>query len=103
MFPETLRATRASASVQGAPALVLTLPVVVERAPLRDTPFDHVRLENVFEADLYGEMLEQFPGDAAFHPLHHADALRSDGTSTRQRLYLYPENLWHLPQRQGRL
>jgi len=34
---------------------------VVERATLRTEPFDHVRLENVFPADLYDRMLENFP------------------------------------------
>src|SRR6185312_14072727 len=44
-----------------------------------------------------------FPDAAAFHPLHHHDALRADGTSTRQRLYLYPESLGRLPPAQRRI
>jgi hypothetical protein len=80
-----------------------TLAGVVDRAPLRDAPFDHVRLENVFDAMFYREMLEQFPADRAFHPLYHHDAVRPDGSSTRQRLYLFPENLWRLPRRQRQI
>ena len=49
------------------------------------------------------DALATFPEAAAFHPLHHHDALRADGTSTRQRLYLYPENLMRLPPAQRRV
>lgn len=76
---------------------------VVDQAPLRETPFDHIRLQDAFPAAFYREMLATFPDAAAFHPLHHHDALRADGTSTRQRLYLYPENLLRLPTARRRI
>jgi hypothetical protein len=75
----------------------LDLARVVARTPLRDAPFDHIQIQEAFPAAFYRAMLAQFPDRAAFHPLHHRDALRADGTSTRQRLYLYPESLWRLP------
>lgn len=78
----------------------LDLVPVVERAILRTRPFDHVRLENIFSPDLYGRMLENFPAAENFHPMHHPDALRADGTSTRLHLYLRPEKLSRLPDRQ---
>ena len=88
-------------AVAGMPPLELAR--VVERSPLRDAPFDHVTLQEAFPAAFYRAMLAQFPADAAFHPLHHHDALRPDGSSTRQRLYLYPESLWRLPATQRRI
>lgn len=69
----------------------------VARAPLQRAPFDHISMTGVFPAALYREMLANFPPAGLFHPLKHKDALRPDGTSTRQRLYLYPETLWRLP------
>ena len=36
-------------------------------------------------------------GPRAFHDLKHRDALRKDGSSTRLRMYLYPELLRRLP------
>ena len=101
MSRQSLGGTLVGASVAAKPAL--NLAKVVERALLRDTPFDHIHLEDVFPAGFYDEMLERFPALTAFHPLYHHDALRPDGTSTRQRLYLYPESLWHLPRAQRRI
>jgi hypothetical protein len=79
------------------------LVAAVERAPLRTTPFDHIYMENVFSADFYRRVLDGFPAADRFHALHHRDALRPDGSSTRLRLYLYPETLWRLPSAQRRL
>lgn len=78
----------------------LDLVRVVERAALRHTPFDHIRMENVFPAALYREMLEHLPAAERYHPLNHPDARQADGTSTRLRLYLYPESLLRLPRAQ---
>jgi len=69
----------------------------VDRSPLREAPFDHIQMENVFSPDFYRQMLAALPAREQFHQLHHHDAMRSDGTSTRLRMYLYRENLWRLP------
>jgi hypothetical protein len=93
-------------SLEGAPAAAapaLDLVPVIDRAPLRDAPFDHITLQDIFPPALYHTMLAEFPAEAAFHPLLHHDALRPDGSSTRQRLYLYPENLLRLPAAQRRI
>jgi hypothetical protein len=98
MSPQSLDSAFAGSSVAAEPALALA--TVVDQAPLRDAPFAHIYMEGVFPGALYREMLEQLPVLAAFHPLYRHDAMRPDGTSTRQRLYLYPENLWRLPRAQ---
>lgn len=85
------------------PVRGLDLAQAVDRAPLRDTPFDHIAMENVFPADFYRALLENFPAAERFHPLYHHAAVRPDGSSTRHRLYLYPENLWRLPCAQRRI
>lgn len=79
----------------------LDLVRAVDRAVLRNTPFDHIHMENVFPADFYQEILEKLPAADKYHPLYHHDALRADGSSTRMRMYLYPENLWRLPRLQS--
>jgi hypothetical protein len=86
-----------------APAAEPNLVAAVERAPLRTTPFEHITLENIFTPDFYRQILEEFPATGKFHGLHHRDALRPDGSSTRLRLYLYAENFWRLPSVQRRL
>jgi hypothetical protein len=87
----------ALAGATPADAPVLELARVVDRSPLCDAPFDHIVLQEVFPRAFYRAMLERFPAGAAFHPLHHRDAMQPDGSSTRHRLYLYPESLWRLP------
>ncbi len=101
MSPQSLEGTLAGATRAAQPALDLV--AAVDGAPLRDAPFDHIALQEVFPAAFYGAMLDSFPDPAAFHPLHHHDALRPDGSSTRQRLYLYPESLWRLTATQRRI
>lgn len=98
MVAQSFDVSRVGASA--APAL--DLAKVVDRAPLRDAPFDHITLAEAFPPGFYRAMLAQLPAATAFHPLRHHDALRPDGSSTRQRLYLYPESLWRLPAAQRR-
>jgi hypothetical protein len=90
---------------RSAPAAVpeFDLVRVVDRSPLRSEPFDHIQMENVFPSGFYQQMLDALPAREKFHQLYHKDALRTDGTSTRLRLYLYPENMWRLPQGQRRI
>jgi hypothetical protein len=72
----------------------------IERAPLQQEPFDHIYMQHVFAPDAYRRMLEQLPETRRFRELSHRDAMREDGTSTRLRLYLYPELLLRLPAEQ---
>lgn len=87
----------AGASGAFQPSGGLDLAGVVDRVALRHTPFDHIYMENVFPADLYREMLENLPATEKFHQLFHHAAMRADGSSTRLRMYLYPETLGRLP------
>ena len=79
------------------------LIVAVERAELRNEPFDHIYMEDVFEPETYASLLSGMPGRRFYHYLKHSDAVRKDGTSTRLRLYLYPEQLKRLPDQQQRV
>lgn len=89
--------SRADSSVQQ------QLVVGVERAELRNKPFDHIYMENVFEPETYAALLSAMPDRRFYHYLKHSDAVRKDGTSTRLRMYLYPELLDRLPEQQRRV
>lgn len=69
----------------------------VAQAPLQTQPFEYIYMENVFTPVFYREMLANMPDTRSFHELRHKDALRPDGTSTRLRLWLWPELLGRLP------
>src|SRR3954471_15352268 len=75
----------------------------VERSPLRPHPFDHIYMEDVLDPESYRALLAAMPDRRFYHELGHRDALRPDGSSTRLRLYLYPELLWRLPAEQRRV
>ena len=69
----------------------------VDRAELRQKPFDHIYMEGVLEPDTYTALLAAMPDRRFYHDLRHQDAMRQDGSSTRLRMYLYPELLRRLP------
>jgi hypothetical protein len=73
----------------------------VDRAELRHSPFDHIAMEQVLDPATYETLLAALPDRSSFHYLKHHDAVQKDGTSTRLRMYLYPELLGRLtePQR----
>ena len=73
------------------------LVAAVERSEIRHHPFDHIVMDNVFESESYADLLAVMPDGRFYHELRHQDALRPDGTSTRLRLYLFPELLRGLP------
>jgi hypothetical protein len=72
----------------------------IERAELRTKPFDHIYMEGVLDPATYDSLLTDMPETRFYHDLKHQDAVRKDGTSTRLRMYLYPELLKRLPKRQ---
>lgn len=95
-------------STAGAPAAAgaegeWNLPAVIDAAPLREAPFDHIRLDNIFPAAFYRDLLANLPAAGQYHPLFHRDAMTEDGSSTRMRMYLYPELLWRLPSAQRKI
>lgn len=75
----------------------------VDRAELRTKPFDHVYMEGVLDRATYRDLLTAMPGRRFYHDLRHRDALRKDGSSTRLRMYLYPEMLRGLPEEQKKV
>ena len=77
-----------------------SLIAAVERSALRNKPFDHIYMENVLEPAEYAALIAAMPDRRAYHELSHLDAMRADGSSTRLRLYLYPELLKKLPRQQ---
>jgi hypothetical protein len=79
------------------------LVAAVDRAELRHRPFDHVAMENVIDPESYEDLLAALPDRQQFHDLRHHDAVRKDGSSTRLRMYLYPERLGRLPEAQRRV
>lgn len=70
----------------------------VDRAELRTTPFDHIYMTGVVDPSTYEALLASMPDRRFYHELKHQDALRKDGSSTRLRMYLYPELLQRLPE-----
>lgn len=76
------------------------LVAAVERSELRHKPFDHIYMESVLDPGTYRELLAAMPEHRFYHDLKHRDAVRKDGSSTRQRMYLYPEMLRGLPKEQ---
>jgi hypothetical protein len=79
------------------------LVAAVERARLRKKPFDHIYMEDVLDAGTYQELLGEMPDRRFYHDLKHQDAMRQDGSSTRLRMYLYPELIRRLPEEQRRV
>lgn len=75
----------------------LQLVAAIDRAELQEKPFDHIYMEQVLDAESYTALLAAMPHRRFYHDLKHRDAVRMDGSSTRLRMYLYPELLWRLP------
>lgn len=79
------------------------LVAAVERSELRHKPFDHIYVEDVLGLGGYEALLAAMPHTRFYHDLKHRDAVRKDGTSTRLRMYLYPELVRRLPVEQKRV
>jgi len=75
----------------------------VERSELRHHPFDHIYMEEVLDSASYEALVAAMPERRFYHDLMHHDALRKDGSSTRLRMYLYPELVGRLPEEQRRV
>ena len=94
----------AGMAVQRGPAARATvehqLVAAVDRTRLKHRPFDHIYMEDVLEPETYAALLAAMPDRRFYHYLKHSDAVLKDGTSTRLRMYLYPELLSRLPEEQ---
>jgi hypothetical protein len=87
----------------GSPSIEAEFVGAVERSEVRHKPFDHIYMEGVFDPDSYAALLSAMPDRRFYHDLRHRDALRKDGTSTRLRMYLYPELVRRLPAEQRKV
>ena len=76
------------------------LVAAVDPAELRHQPFDHIAMTQTVDPATYATLLAALPDRALFHELKHQDAVRNDGSSTRLRMYLYPELVRRLPEEQ---
>lgn len=74
----------------------------VERSALQQHPFDHIYMEGLFDPAGYATLVDTMPDRRFYHQLSHHDAMRADGSSTRLRMYLYPELVLRLPLEQRR-
>src|SRR5690242_12249357 len=89
---------------KAAPASVQDeLVAAAQRSELRTKPFDHVYMEGVLDPETYAALLRNMPDRRFYHELKHQDAMRADGSSTRLRLYLYPELVRRMPKEQRRV
>ena len=79
------------------------LVAAVDRSKLRKKPFDHIYMERVLDRATYDALLAAMPDRSRYHDLKHHDAVRRDGSSTRLRMYLYPELLRRLSEEQRRV
>jgi hypothetical protein len=85
------------------PSIEAEFVEAVDRSELRHKPFDHIYMEDLFDPTSYSALLAAMPDRRFYHDLMHRDALRDDGSSTRLRMYLYPEIVRRLPAEQRRV
>jgi hypothetical protein len=71
----------------------------VETAHAFETPYYHLVLERVFPDDVYAAMLANMPVAADYRPMHGRSKGQdlADGTHTRVKIDLFPEQIRHLP------
>ncbi|MCA0899609.1 hypothetical protein [Microbulbifer agarilyticus] len=62
----------------------------------QDQPFSHLYLENFFPDDIYQRILQSAPSADLCKGLNHKEAMRSDGSSTRQVFPFNDKNLTRL-------
>ncbi len=64
---------------------------------LEGEPFDHVRLERIFDADTVERLISNLPEQDQYDEQIHKDALLPDGRYARLRFELTEENIAKLP------
>ncbi len=71
----------------------------VRRAPLVETPFHHLQLNDIFPPDIYAGMLGAMPNVSDYRAMsgRSKSARREDGTPTRVKIDLFPEFIRRLP------
>lgn len=72
---------------------------VIEMAKAETEPFFHLELSQIFPDDVYAAMLDAMPMSSDYRPMHGRSRGHdlADGTHTRVKLDLFPEQIRHLP------
>ena len=70
----------------------------IDAAAAAEVPFYHLVLDGFFPAEIYQEMVDRMPTSDSFRarPGRNNYNIRSDGTSTRVKIDLFPEYLRHM-------
>jgi hypothetical protein len=69
---------------------------VVNAAQLEREPFCHIYMQGMFPSEVYNLLLRNFPPKVFYTPLNPRKWVRADGTSTRDKFFLTPDNLARL-------
>ena len=72
----------------------------LDNAQIEHAPFSHLFAVDLFPADVYGHLIKLLPHVQGYKSLNHRDAMRSDGTSTREVLPFNETFLAPLPAEQ---
>ena len=74
----------------------------IEAAPIDPLPSDNIYLEDVFEPELYSEIISSLPSNEDYDFIEHPDAVLPNGRRTRKLMDLTEETLARLsPDRQA--
>ena len=68
----------------------------IDAAPADPKPFHHLRLSNIFPADVYAAMLAAMPRAEDYRSMHGRSKV-TEGVQTRVKIDLFPEYIRHLP------
>jgi hypothetical protein len=69
----------------------------LDQAEVSHYPFSHLFAEHLFPQDVYDHLIKLLPVIEGYKSLNHRDAMRDDGTSTREVLPFNDEYLGPLP------
>lgn len=72
------------------------IAAAVSAAEVGSKPFHHIKLSNVFPADVYAAMLDAMPEASDYRPMS-GRSKQTDGNHTRVKIDLFPEYIRHLP------
>ena len=72
----------------------------LDNAQIEHAPFSHLFAVDLFPADVYSHLIKLLPHVQGYKSLNHRDAMRSDGTSTREVLPFNETFLTPLPAEQ---